>query len=118
MFTAAYLSSHSSSDSDKYKRKCIKAKVIRSSIFYAGEFSEACSRALYITPNHKEISSIMVGDQRHLPQKYANKITRHEQNKQILSHATSVGNKRKQTKGIKSFVIINVVSIVSYPSKK
>ena len=32
-----------------------------------------------------------------LPKQYANAITWHEQNKTILSHATSVGNKLKQT---------------------
>ena len=35
-----------------------------------------------------------------------------------MSHATSVGNKRKQTEYRKTFVISNIVSIVSYPSKK
>ena len=29
--------------------------------------------------------------------KYSNAITRHEQKKNILSHAKSVGNKQKQT---------------------
>ena len=51
-----------------------------------------------------------------LPKRYANVITRHEQKK--LSHATSVGNKRKQTEDIKTFVISNIVSIVTSPSKK
>ena len=37
MFAAADLSSHSSSDSTKYKRAWIKAKVIRSYILSAGE---------------------------------------------------------------------------------
>ena len=36
----------------------------------------------------------------------------------ILSHATSVGNKRKQTEDRKTFVISNIVSIVTSPSKK
>ena len=36
----------------------------------------------------------------------------------ILSHATSVGNKRKQTEDRKPFVISNIVSIVTSPSKK
>ena len=49
---------------------------------------------------------------------YDNVITRHEQKKKILSHATSVGNKQKQTKDRKTFLISNIVSIVSYPSKK
>ena len=38
--------------------------------------------------------------------------------KQILSHATSVGNKRKQTEDRNFFVISNIVSIVTSPSKK
>ena len=49
------------------------------------------------------------------PQKYANAINRHEQNKY---YATSVGNKRKQTEDRKTFVVSNIVSIVSSPSKK
>ena len=35
-----------------------------------------------------------------------------------MSHATYVGNKRKQTEDRKTFVIFNIVSIVSSPSKK
>ena len=53
-----------------------------------------------------------------LPKRYANVITRHEQKKKILSHATSIGNKRKQTEDRKTFVISNIVSIMSSPSKK
>ena len=53
-----------------------------------------------------------------LPKQYANVITRHEQKKKRLSHATSVGNKRKLTEYRKYFVISNIVSIVSSPFKK
>ena len=35
-----------------------------------------------------------------------------------MSHATSVENKRKRKEGRKTFVISNIVSIVSSPSKK
>ena len=35
-----------------------------------------------------------------------------------MSHATSVGNKRKQTEDRKHFFISNIVSIVTSPSKK
>ena len=35
-----------------------------------------------------------------------------------MSFATSVGNKRKQTEDRKTFVISNIVSIVTYPSKE
>ena len=52
------------------------------------------------------------------PKQYSNVITRHEQKKNILSHATSVGNKRKQTEDRKTFFISNIVSIVSSPSKE
>ena len=52
------------------------------------------------------------------PKQYANAITRHEQKKTILSHATSVGNKRKQIEDRKFSVISNIVSIVTSPSKK
>ena len=52
------------------------------------------------------------------PKKYTNAITRHEQKKKKLSHATSVGNKRKQTEDINYFVISNIVFIVSSTSKK
>ena len=52
------------------------------------------------------------------PKQYANVVTRHKQRKKILSHATSIGNKRKQTEDRKTFVISNIVSIVTSPSKK
>ena len=52
------------------------------------------------------------------PKQYANAITRHEQKKKMLSHATSVGNKQKQIEDRFFFVISNIVSIVSSPSKK
>ena len=45
VFAVAEFSSHSSSDSTKYKQVCIKAKLIRSSILSAGECPDACSRA-------------------------------------------------------------------------
>ena len=35
-----------------------------------------------------------------------------------MSHATSIGNKKKQTEDRKTFVISNIVSIVTSPSKK
>ena len=59
VFSAADLSSHSSSDSAKYKCAWLKANVIRSSILSSGECPDACSRALFIALNHKEIASIM-----------------------------------------------------------
>ena len=43
-FAAVDLLSCSSSDSYKYKRACIKSKVIRYSILYSGEFPDPCSR--------------------------------------------------------------------------
>ena len=36
----------------------------------------------------------------------------------ILSHATSIGNKQNQTEDRKTFVISNVLSIVTSPTKK
>ena len=59
LFAVVDLSSHSSCDSDKYKCACINAKLISSSILSAGEFPDACSRALYIALNHKEIAPII-----------------------------------------------------------
>ena len=35
-----------------------------------------------------------------------------------MLHATSIGNKRKQIEDRKTFVISNIVSIVTYPSKE
>ena len=60
----------------------------------------------------------MVVGRRHFAKKSANAITRHEQNKKILSHATSVSNKLKQTEDKNTFVISNIVSVVPSPSKK
>ena len=81
MFAAADLSSHSSSDSDKYKRAWLKAKLIRSYILSAGECLDACSRALSIALNHNEITSIMTVTGTIFPEQYANAITGHEQKK-------------------------------------
>ena len=53
-----------------------------------------------------------------LPKRYANVINRHEQKNKILSHATFVGNKQKQTEVGIFFVISNIVSIVTSPTKK
>ena len=53
VFAAADLLSHSSYDSAKYKRVCLKAKLIRSSILSSGECTDACSRSISIAPNHK-----------------------------------------------------------------
>ena len=111
MFAAAYLSSQSSYDTVKYKRAWHRAKVIRY-ILSAGECSDACSRAVSITMNHKDIASIMAVIRAILPKNYANTITRHEQKKTIFPCATSVSNKQKQTEYRKTFVISNIVSIV------
>ena len=96
VFAAADLSSQSSYDTVKYKRVWHRAKRIRSSIISSGESPDAQSRALSIALNHMEIASILEVTGTIFPKRYANVITRHEQ-KKILSHATSVGNKRKQT---------------------
>ena len=53
VFAAADLSSHSLSDSNKYKRACLKVKVTRSFILYDGECPDVCSRSLFIALNHK-----------------------------------------------------------------
>ena len=46
---------------------------------------------------------------------YANVITGHKQKKNILSHTTSVEYKQKKIEDTKTFVISNIVSIVSSP---
>ena len=116
VFAAAYLSSQSSYDSVKYKRAWHRAKVICSYILSSGESIDAHSRALSISLNHKKIASIMAVNATILPKLYANVITWHKQKKQILSHATSVGNKWKQTE--EKHFISNIVSIVTSPSRK
>ena len=97
VFAAADLSSQSSYDSVKYKRAWHWSKGIRSSMLSSGEIPDAQSRAFSIVLNHREIASIMAVTGNILPKRYDNVITRHEQKKKILSHATSIGNKRKQT---------------------
>ena len=93
VFVASDLSSQSSYDSVKYKWVWHRAKGICFYILSSGESSDAYSRALSIVLNHKEISSIMAVTGKFFPKQYVNAITRHEQKKNILSHATSVGNK-------------------------
>ena len=58
VFTAVDLFYLSSSDSAKYKRACLNAKVIRFSILSFGECPDACSRALSIATNQEKIASI------------------------------------------------------------
>ena len=87
------LSSQSSYDTVKYKRAWHRLKGIRYSILYSGESPDARIRAFPIALNHREIASIMVVTGTILPKRYANVITRHEQKKKMLSHATSIGNK-------------------------
>ena len=118
VFAAADFSSQSSYDKVKYKHAWHRAKGICSSILSSGEIPDARSRVLSIALNYREIASIMAVTGTILPKRYANVITRHEQKKKLLSHATSVGNKRKQTEDRKTFVISNIVSIVTSPSKK
>ena len=93
VFAATELSSQSSYDTVKYKCAWYRAKVIHSSILFSGESPDAQSRALSIALNHGESASILAVTGTILPKLYANVITRHEQKKKILSHATSIGNK-------------------------
>ena len=94
VFAAADLSSQSSYDSVYYKRAWHRAKGIRSSILSSGESPDVRSRALSIELNHKEIASIMAVTGNIFPKQYTNAISRNEQKKKILSHATSIGNKK------------------------
>ena len=55
VFVASDLLSSSSSGSNKYRRACLKAKVIRSSILSAQECQDACSRTLTIVPNNEKL---------------------------------------------------------------
>ena len=75
VFSGEDLSSCSSSDSNKYKRACRKAKAIRSSILSARECTDAFSRALSIAPDNKEISSIMAVTGAIFLKQYTNVIT-------------------------------------------
>ena len=58
------------------------------------------------------------GDRHHLAKtiRQCNNPTRTKE--KILSNATSVGNKRKQTEDRNTFFISNIVSIVTSPTKK
>ena len=56
VFAATDLSSHSSSDSNKYKRAWLKVKVIHSFILSPGECTDAYSEAFSIALNHREIA--------------------------------------------------------------
>ena len=118
VFAAAYLLSQLSYYTVKYNRAWHRAKGIHSSILPSGESPDTRTRALSIALNHIEISSIMAVTGTILPKRYANVITRHEQKRKILSHATSIVNKQKQTEDRKTFFISNIVSIVISSSKK
>ena len=109
VFAAVDLLSQSSYDTLKYKRAWQRAKGIRSYILSSGESPDARSRELSIALNHRKIAPIMFVTGTILPKLYANVITRHEQKKTIFSHATSIGNKRKQIEDRKTFFISNIV---------
>ena len=74
MLAAADLLSRSPSDSIKYKRVWLKAKVISSSILSDEECPYACSIALSIVPNHKKVTSIMAVTGAISPKQYVNAI--------------------------------------------
>ena len=117
VFAAADLLSQSSYDTVKYKRAWHRAKGIRTSILSYGESPDTHSRVFSIELNHKEIASIMAVTGTILPKQYANVITRHEQKKKYcpMQHLLEI-NENKQKNFF--FVISNIVSIVTSPSKK
>ena len=108
MFSSAEFSSQSSSDSAKYKRACYKARVIRSSILSDGESPDACSRALSIALNHKEIASTMAVTGAISPKIYANAITRHEQKKKYcpMQHLSIINEDKQNTEKLLSYPIL------------
>ena len=69
VFVALDFLSCSLSYSAKYKHAWLKGKVIRSYILSARECTYACSRALSISLNHKEIAFIMAATGAILPKK-------------------------------------------------
>ena len=75
VFAAADLLSLSLTNSNKYKRAWLRAKVIRSSISSTGECPDKCSISLSMAPNHKEIASIMAVTGAIFPKQFANAIT-------------------------------------------
>ena len=100
VFVAAELSYQSSSDSAKYKRAWLMSKVIHSSILSDDECPDACSRALSIALNHKENFIHYGSDQRHFAKTKRQCNYLKWTKEKLLSHATSVGNKLKQTEDI------------------
>ena len=115
VFAAADLSSQSSYDTVKYKRAWHRAKGIRSSILSSGENPDAQSRAFSIALNHREIVSILAVTGTIFAKTICQYNNPTRTKEKILSHATSIGNKRKQTEERKTFFISNIVSIVTSP---
>ena len=109
VFAEADLLPQSSYDSVKYKRAWHRAKGIRSSILSSGESSDACSRALSIALNHKEISSIMAVTGTILPKRYANVINRQEQKKKkycLIQHLLEINKNKQKTEKLLSYPIL------------
>ena len=97
LFSSADLFYKSSYDSAKYRLASYRARVIRSFILSSGESPEACSRALSIALNHKQISSILAVTGAILPKIYSNLITQHEQKKKYcpMQHLLVIDKKKE-----------------------
>ena len=108
MFAASDFSSQLSYDTVKYKRACLRAKGIRSSILSSGETLDAQSRSLFIALNHIEIASIMAVTGTILPKRYANVITRHEQKKKYchMQHLLEIKENKQKTENLLSYPIL------------
>ena len=75
VFATADLLSCSSSDSNKYRRAWLKAKIIRSYILSSKKIPDALTRALSIAPNNTKIASIMAVAGAIFSKKNSNAIT-------------------------------------------
>ena len=107
VFAAIYLSSCSSSDSARYKRAWIKAKVIHSSILTAGECPDACSGVLSIALNHREIASIMAVTGAILPKNTPMQLPEMNKGKQYcpMLHKSVINKNKQKTEKILSYSI-------------
>ena len=103
----ADLSSCSPSDSAKYKRACLKAKVICSYIWSAGECPDAYSRVLYIALNHKEKASIMAVTGAILPKKcQCNNPTWIKEKYCPMQHQLGINKNKYKTEKLLSYPIL------------
>jgi hypothetical protein len=118
VFSEDSVSGNESSQSKSYTTAWRQSKSIQQSILSCGNSNEDRSRALTIALKHKSLKDIVAQAGAIIPKEYVTAIHHQKQQTKMIAVAKSNGNLRRQTEDRKTFVINNLVSIVSSPGTK